>query len=51
MVPLDVASREQTQETLVLLKMLAVTNKKIEDGKVRPAREAFANIRDRVKAT
>ncbi len=44
----DVAAYEQTQETLALLKMLALTNKSVEQGKVRPAKEAFARIRKRV---
>jgi prevent-host-death family protein len=45
----DVAAYEQTQETLALLKILALAAKGIEDGKTRPAGEAFARIRDRVK--
>ncbi len=45
----DIASYEQTQETLALLKVLALTGKTVADGKVRPAGEAFAGIRDRVK--
>ena len=45
----DIASYEQTQETLALLKMLAVTGKAEEEGKVRPAKESFARIRTRVK--
>jgi len=46
----DIGAYEQTQETLALLKMLAMTNKAVEEGKVRPATQAFASIRDRVKA-
>ncbi len=46
----DIASYEQTQETLALLKMLALSTKSLEEGKVRPAGEAFADIRRRVKA-
>ncbi len=46
----DIASYEQTQETLALLKMLAVSAKSLEQGRVRPAGEAFADIRRRVKA-
>ncbi len=46
----DIASYEQTQETLALLKMLALSAKSLEEGKVRPAGEAFADIRRRVKA-
>ena len=45
----DIASYEQTQETLALLKMLALSNKNLEEGRVRPAGEAFADIRARVK--
>lgn len=44
----DIAAYEQTQETLALLKMLALTNKSVEQGKVRPAKQAFARIRKRV---
>ena len=46
----DIATYEQTQETLALLKMLAMSNKSLEEGKVRPLGEAFTGIRKRVKA-
>jgi PHD/YefM family antitoxin component YafN of YafNO toxin-antitoxin module len=46
----DMATYEETQETLALLKILALTNKRVEEGKIRPAREAFSRIRKRVKA-
>ncbi|MCH7936812.1 MAG: type II toxin-antitoxin system Phd/YefM family antitoxin [Proteobacteria bacterium] len=46
----DIASYEQTQETLSLLKMLAMSNKSLEEGKVRPLGKAFTGIRKRVKA-
>ena len=46
----DIASYEQTQETLALLKMLAMSDKSLKEGKVRTAAEAFANIRSRVKS-
>ncbi len=45
----DVARYEETQETLALLKALALTNAQVEAGKVRPAVEAFKRIRERVK--
>jgi prevent-host-death family protein len=45
----DIASYEQTQETLALLKILALTNKNVEQGNVRPLREAFARVRSRSK--
>lgn len=44
----DIASYEQTQETLGLLKMLSLTNKSVEAGNVAPASVAFAGIRERV---
>lgn len=46
----DIATYEQTQETLALLKMLAMSNKSLEEGQVRPLGEAFTGIRKRVKA-
>ncbi len=45
----DVASYEQTQETLALLKMLALGDKSIEDGRVVAAGDAFDRIRRRVR--
>jgi prevent-host-death family protein len=41
----DVASYEQTQETLALLKILALGNRQIEEGKVVPAAEAIGKLR------
>ncbi len=38
----------ETQETLALLKVLALTNKQVEDGKVRPAKETFVRLRARL---
>lgn len=45
----DVASYEQTQETLALLKLLALTNKRVIEGETQPAATAFANIRGRLQ--
>ena len=45
----DVASYEATQETLALLKILALGNRQVEQGKVRPIKEAFRRVRGRVK--
>ena len=42
----DVASYEQTQETLALLKILALGNREVEEGKVRP----FADVVRRLRA-
>lgn len=44
----DVSQYEETQETLALLKVLALTNRQVEAGKVRPASEVFANLRERL---
>jgi prevent-host-death family protein len=44
----DVASYDETQETLALLKVLALGNRDIEAGKVAPLAEAVERIRSRV---
>ncbi|WP_083338488.1 type II toxin-antitoxin system Phd/YefM family antitoxin [Ensifer sp. LCM 4579] len=44
----DVTQYEETQETLALLKVLALTNKQVEAGKVHPASETFKRIRRRI---
>lgn len=36
----DVAQYEETQETLALLKVLAITNQQVAEGKVRTAAES-----------
>lgn len=41
----DVASYEQTQETLALLKILALGERQVAEGKVKPAREVIAALR------
>jgi prevent-host-death family protein len=41
----DVASYEQTQETLALLKILALGNREIEEGKVKPVADAVRRLR------
>lgn len=41
----DVASYEQTQETLALLKILALGNRQIEHGKVVSAGEVISKLR------
>lgn len=41
----DVASYEETQETLALLKILALGNAEIEADKVTPAGEVVARLR------
>ena len=41
----DVASYEETQETLALLKILALGNRQIEEGKVVPASQVIRRLR------
>jgi prevent-host-death family protein len=41
----DLASYEETQETLALLKILALGNQQFEQGKGIPAKEAFRRVR------
>jgi len=43
----DVASYEETQETLALLKMLALGNQQIAQGKVKPLAEVMKRLRAR----
>ena len=41
----DVASYEETQETLALLKILALGSQDIEQGKVKPVADVVARLR------
>lgn len=41
----DVASFEETQETLALLKILALGNQDIEAGKVKPVADVLARLK------
>ena len=43
----DIDSYEQTQETLALLKILALGNQQIEAGEVQPASDVIAELRNR----
>ena len=45
----DVASYEATQETLALLKILALGSRQIEQGKVATAAEAFRAVSNRIR--
>jgi len=42
----DIESYEQTQETLALLKTLALGTRQIEEGKVQPAEEVIKRLRE-----
>lgn len=41
----DVSSYEETQETLALLKILALGNREVEDGKVKPVVDVVRRLR------
>ena len=43
----DVASYEQDQATLALLKILALGRRQVETGKTVPAEEVFRRLRER----
>jgi len=46
----DVASYEETQETLALLKVLALGSQEIEAGKVKPVADVVKRLRSRRSA-
>lgn len=46
----DVATYEQTQESLALLKILALSAQSVAAGRVKPLDEAFRNLRGRIEA-
>lgn len=41
----DVASFEQTQETLAMLKLLAIGNQDVEASRTKPARDVIGRLR------
>ena len=43
----DIESYEQTQETMALLKILALGNRQIEEGNVEPAGNVIKRLRER----
>jgi prevent-host-death family protein len=43
----DIESYEQTQETMALLKILALGSRQIEEGKVQPAADVLKRLRQR----
>jgi prevent-host-death family protein len=46
----DVASYEETQETLALLKILALGNQQVERGEVTPVSEVAKRLRSKATA-
>lgn len=47
----DFDSYEQMQETLALLKLLALGRREVEAGKTRPASDVIARLRERRQGT
>jgi len=45
----DVASYEETQETLALLKILALGKREVEEGQVEPASEVIQRLRKQLR--
>jgi prevent-host-death family protein len=43
----DIETYEQTQETMALLKILALGTRQIEEGKVQPAEDVIRRLRER----
>jgi prevent-host-death family protein len=41
----DIASYQNTQETLAMLKLIALGRREVEEGKVRPAREVLDELK------
>jgi prevent-host-death family protein len=46
----DIVSYERKEETLALLKILALANRNIEEGRYRPAKAVFRDLRKRLNA-
>ena len=44
---LDVVSYEETQSTLALLKILALGNRQVEEGRVRPLKDVVKRLRSK----
>ena len=47
----DMQSYEQTQESLALLKLIAQSQADIAAGRIKPVRQAFADIRKQIRKT
>ena len=46
----DIESYEQTQETMALLKILALGMRQVEEGRVLPAEDVIKRLRERLEA-
>lgn len=47
----DVRTYERTQESLALLKMLAMSSRSIKEGRFKPAGDAFRDLSKRIGAS
>ena len=47
----DIDAYEQMQETVALLKILALGSRQIEEGRVQPAADVIARLRERRQTT
>ena len=45
----DIASYEEIQESLAFLKILAISRKDIEEGRVAPVEQVFADLREEIR--
>lgn len=45
----DIASYEEIQESLALLKILALSQKDVEEGRVEPVEKTFADLREEIR--
>ena len=46
----DIQSYEDTQNTLAMMQILAMSEESVRQGKVYPVKEAMARIRERIKS-
>lgn len=44
-----IAEYERTQGSLALLKLLALSRRDVDEGRVKPAEAAFADIREKIR--
>lgn len=45
----DIKMYEKTQESLAMLKILAMSSKNFQEGKVKPLQESFEDIRNKIQ--
>jgi len=47
----DIREFEKTQQCLALLKILALSGKSLREGKIKPAKDAFRDIRKNIQGS